>query len=250
GSPREYTARLVSCAGTNTILSLVEGSLDSEERERLLKHAESCPDCRALLVGMMGSGPPASSEVPPVALQGAPTTRPAPPAPTDPASGIDRFIVLERIGAGGMGVIVAAYDPDLDRKVAIKLLRPDRAGADASARLVREARSMARLAHPNVITVHEVGLAGEQVFIAMEHVEGGTLRTWLDGGPRPWPAVRDLFARAGQGLAAAHAAGIVHRDFKPENVLVGADGRVRVTDFGLAAAPAEATGTVAGTPRY
>jgi len=150
---------------------------------------------------------------------------------------IDHFVVLERLGAGGMGVVVAAYDPNLDRRVAIKVLRPD-VGEGGSRdrptqRLLREAQAMAKLSHPNVVTVHEVGTVGEGVFVAMEFVEGQTLTRWLEAEDRPWREVADAFMAAGRGLAAAHEAGLVHRDFKPDNVLIGDDGRICVTDFGL-----------------
>ena len=152
-------------------------------------------------------------------------------------SEVGRYVVLARIGAGGMGVVYSAYDPELDRKVALKLLHPgDGAGERPSlghARLAREAKAMAKLTHPNVATVHDVGSFGSRVFIAMEYVGGGTLRQWLVDA-HPWREVVDLFVAAGRGLAAAHAEGIVHRDFKPDNVLVGIDGRARVVDFGLA----------------
>jgi len=163
------------------------------------------------------------------------------------ADRIGRFRVLDRLGRGGMGVVYSAYDPELDRKVAIKLLRADvhrgMAKDDAHARLLREAQAMARLSDPNVIVVHEVGTVGDRVFVAMEYVEGRTLGQWLkgDGEPedaprrkRAWREVLDVFLKAGSGLAAAHRAGLVHRDFKPDNVLLGSDGRVRVVDFGLA----------------
>jgi tetratricopeptide (TPR) repeat protein len=148
---------------------------------------------------------------------------------------VGRYVLLDRVGAGGMGVVYAAYDPELDRKVALKLLH-ERKGARASkghARLLREAQAMARLSHPNVIAVHDVGAIGGTVFIAMEYVAGQTLAEWQKTRP-PWKEVLDVYGRAGAGLAAAHAVGMVHRDFKPENVLIGADGRVRVLDFGLA----------------
>jgi tRNA A-37 threonylcarbamoyl transferase component Bud32 len=151
-------------------------------------------------------------------------------------SSLGRYVVLDRLGGGGMGVVYTAYDPELDRKVAVKLLRPE-PGADDSegrARLQREAQAMARLQHPNVIAVHDVGTFEWQVFIAMEFVDGVTLRRWRDG--RAWREVLARYLDAGRGLAAAHAAGLVHRDFKPDNVLVGHDGRVRVLDFGLARA--------------
>jgi tetratricopeptide (TPR) repeat protein len=150
---------------------------------------------------------------------------------------VGRFIPLKVLGQGGMGVVYAAYDPDLDRKVALKLLRVEGpyAGVDVGqARLLREAQAMARISHPNVIPVFEVGTWEGQVFVTMELVEGGTLRDWLQEKPRSWREVLDKYLAAGRGLEAAHAAGLVHRDFKPANVLVGRDGRVCVTDFGLA----------------
>jgi len=150
---------------------------------------------------------------------------------------VGRFIVEEKIGEGGMAVVYSAHDPRLDRIVALKLMRPD-AGAHESPkqsrrRLLREAQALARLSHPNVVVVHEVDEVQGQVYVAMEYVDGGTLREWRRERPRAWPEVVDIYCRAGRGLAAAHRAGLVHRDFKPENVLVGGDGRVRVTDFGL-----------------
>ncbi len=150
---------------------------------------------------------------------------------------IGRYVYLEHLGAGAMGVVVVAYDPKLDRKVAIKLLhsvRRDDTGRRL--RMEREAQAMARLAHPNVVTVYEVGEFEDQLFVAMEFVKGQDLRAWLKshGETRDWRTVLRMFLQAGRGLSAAHTAGIVHRDFKPENVLVGDDGRVRVGDFGLA----------------
>jgi tetratricopeptide (TPR) repeat protein/predicted Ser/Thr protein kinase len=148
---------------------------------------------------------------------------------------LGRYVVLERLGVGGMGEVFAAYDPELDRKIAVKLLRHDASGsAMASERLQREAQAMAKLSHRNVITVHDVGTHAGRVFVAMEFVDGGTLADWLRAGPHPWPDVLERFLAAGEGLAAAHAEGLVHRDFKPANVLLGSDGRVRVADFGIA----------------
>ena len=158
--------------------------------------------------------------------------------PAVPVGGrIGRFVVLRELGRGAMGVVYAAYDEELDRKVAIKLLHAGR-GADASqghAMLLREAQAMARLAHPNVVAVHEVGVLDGAVFVAMEHVAGVDLQRWLAAARRPWRDVLAVLRQAGEGLVAAHREGLVHRDFKPSNVLVGDDGRVRVADFGLAA---------------
>ncbi len=190
------------------------------------------------------------------------------PAPDGPApeyargTVLGRYVVLDRLGAGGMGVVYAAWDPELDRRVAIKLLhaRLGRAPGDASP-LLREARAMARLTHPNVLAVYDVGTLDGQTFITTELVDGVTLRQWLQA-PRPRRDVLAVLVAAGAGLAAAHAAGIVHRDFKPENVMVAHDGRVRVMDFGLARplaalSPAAAaasglyrTAALAGTPAY
>jgi tetratricopeptide (TPR) repeat protein len=153
-------------------------------------------------------------------------------------------VIAERIGSGAMGVVYAARDPQLNRTVAVKLLRTG-TGSDAhasAARLLREARAMAQLVHPNVVTVYDAGQVGDRVFIAMERVRGGTLATCLaQRGPdrdpgASWQRVLALCVRAGHGLAAAHRAGLIHRDFKPDNVLVSDDGEVKVTDLGLARA--------------
>jgi tetratricopeptide (TPR) repeat protein/tRNA A-37 threonylcarbamoyl transferase component Bud32 len=166
------------------------------------------------------------------------------PAPGSAARGalLGRYSLLRKLGEGGMGVVYSAYDEELDRRVAIKLLRiKDGAGPLAASRMLREAQAMARLSHPNVVQVYDTGELSGQVFLAMEFVQGETLREWLHGPegapratPRPWREVLAMYLQAGQGLAAAHAVGLVHRDFKPDNVLVGADGRARVLDFGLA----------------
>jgi len=146
---------------------------------------------------------------------------------------LGRYVLLDAIGSGGMGSVFAAYDPELDRRVALKLLR-SAAGEVGRARLIREAQAMAKVSHPNVITVHDVGAFEQGVFVAMELVDGVDLRTWLRSEKRPWPQALEVFLAAGRGLAAAHEAGLVHRDFKPANVLRGHDGTIRVVDFGLA----------------
>ncbi|MEX1368347.1 MAG: serine/threonine-protein kinase [Nannocystaceae bacterium] len=161
---------------------------------------------------------------------------------------VGRYALRQRLGAGGLGVVYAAHDPQLDREVAIKLLRdPTGSGrVREQGRLLREARAMAQLSHPNVVEVFDVGtyeglhglddaeLPGAGVFIVMAKLEGQTLGDWLEAGPHPWAAVLARFEAAGRGLAAAHAAGVVHRDFKPANVFVESSGQVRVLDFGLA----------------
>ncbi|HLT35603.1 MAG TPA: serine/threonine-protein kinase, partial [Enhygromyxa sp.] len=146
-----------------------------------------------------------------------------------------RYVLVETIGRGAMGEVWMAIDPDLDRKVALKLLRADRiARAEDRARLDAEARAMARLTHPNVVTIHDVGSLGDRLFIAMEFVAGQPLDRWIAAGPRSCEEVLAIMRQAAAGLAAAHDVGLVHRDFKPANVMIGEDGRVRVLDFGLA----------------
>lgn len=164
---------------------------------------------------------------------------------------VGRYLILDRVGEGGMGVVYSAHDPELDRKVALKLLRPDRTGAAAEehrVRLQREAQAIARLSHPNVVAVYDTGTFGDQVFVAMELLEGRTLRRWLQEEKPSWREIVGVFLAAGRGLAAAHAAGLVHRDFKPDNVLLGHDGRVRVVDFGLARPVGEPGAGTGNTP--
>ncbi|MCB9714484.1 MAG: serine/threonine protein kinase [Myxococcales bacterium] len=153
-----------------------------------------------------------------------------------PTYRVGRFELRERIGGGGMGIVYRAHDPELEREVALKLLHHDdaRPGGASHADSLREARAAARVVHPNVVTVHEVGIACAEAYVAMELVRGTTLRRWLEGARRSVPEILDVFTAAGRGLAAAHAAGIVHRDFKPDNVLIRDDGQVKVVDFGLA----------------
>jgi len=175
---------------------------------------------------------------------------PGDPAPPDPpaaepalarGAALGRFVVLGLVGRGAMGEVYAAYDPDLDRKVAIKLVRADRSGdtAESRARLMREAQATAKVSHPNVVVVYDAGALRDRVFIAVEFVEGHTLRYWLEAETRAWLEILDAFLAAGRGLAAAHDKDLVHRDFKPDNVMVGTGGHVRVMDFGLARLAAE-----------
>jgi tetratricopeptide (TPR) repeat protein len=219
-----------ACLDETTTLELLEGRLTPEREAAAKKHIDECEDCREL-----------------VAIMAKATIADAPPESRllDRGRTVGRYVVLDVIGAGGMGIVYSAFDPDLDRKVAVKLLRGDslRPGGtpgtpgdndELQRRLRREAQAMARLSHPNVVSVYDVGSVGAQVFVAMELVEGESLGRWLKAGDRSWREVLEVYVQAGRGLAAAHAAGVVHRDFKPDNVIVGEGGRASVTDFGLA----------------
>jgi len=192
----------------NDVLALVSGTLPPERMRELDAHLDSCSDCRQLAAATAGiSRGPGDVRV---------------IGKKDPgAQQLGRYSVLEPVGAGAMGIVYAAGGQGDSEKL--------------RARLLREAQAMARLSHPNVIAVHDVGTVHDQVFVAMEFVEGETLSSWLEK-KQPWHEILRVFSLSGRGLAAAHAAGLVHRDFKPDNVLIGKDGRVRVTDFGLASA--------------
>ncbi|MEJ7596960.1 MAG: serine/threonine-protein kinase [Kofleriaceae bacterium] len=228
-------------------------------------HIDTCADCRALLTELgraMNITAPAQGSTDDTweVYSGAEVV--------DRGTQIDRYVVLDAIGAGAMGVVYRAYDPELDRDVALKLVRvlgEQVRSEQARARLLREAQTMARLAHPNIVAVYDASIYGSHVFVAMELVEGVDLEAHLLQRSRSARELVGLFVAAGRGLAAAHAAGIVHRDFKPSNVLVGNDGRVRVTDFGLAVSAGQPTsahpvakgssrltedGTLIGTPAY
>lgn len=175
-------------------------------------------------------------------MLGTPMDSEVPPVPAQPAfllrrgTLVGRYVLLEPMGQGGMGVVYAGYDPELDRRVALKWRRPSGRPDEAQEqeRLLREARAMARVSHPHVVPIFDVGLFDDGVFLAMELVEGDNLRAWLRGAPRSPREIVSVLLDAGRGLAAAHAAGVVHRDFKPENVMVDRQGRGRVLDFGLA----------------
>jgi serine/threonine protein kinase len=263
----------MSCPDENVLTAFMGGRLPDPQRRAVERHLDGCASCAGAVAAVARAVDPHAS----TALANAPTTERLPGAPQrpgsepPPTSRVGRYELLGELGRGGMGVVYAARDPALDRPVALKLLRSDFGAASGAARLVREARALARVSHPNVVAVYDVGEEGGRVFVAMELVRGYTLREWQARAPRSVEQVVDLFLQAGRGLAAAHAAGLLHRDFKPENVLVGDDGRVRVSDFGLArllageAGPGSgrmgagavavdraltAAGTVMGTPAY
>jgi eukaryotic-like serine/threonine-protein kinase len=185
-------------------------------------------------------------------LTSAPTN--APEAALSRGAALGRFVVLGLVGRGAMGEVYGAYDPELDRKIAIKLVRAREAVAgdvaERRTRLMREAQATAKISHPNVVVVYDVGTFGERVFIAMEFVEGHTLRFWLQARERTWNEIVEAFVAAGRGLAAAHDKELVHRDFKPDNVMMASSGQVRVMDFGLArvaATSGHAMGPISGS---
>jgi tetratricopeptide (TPR) repeat protein/predicted Ser/Thr protein kinase len=246
------------CPSDEQLAAFVDGSAAGEQAARIEAHIDGCPTCHRVLAvfaheGSLGS---LEAEAPRSGAAAEVVARLQLLRPLLPGSRLGRFVVLEWVGEGAAGVVYAAYDPELDRKVALKLMHPPPAseGEDARERVIEEARAMGRAANPHVVTVHDVGTFEGRVFIAMEFVEGMTLRSWVRGGKRSVAEILHAYTEAGRGLAAAHAAGVVHRDFKPSNVLRGDDGRVRVTDFGLARRAAAADGAkeqfVSGTPAY
>ncbi|MFV8755989.1 serine/threonine protein kinase [Nannocystaceae bacterium ST9] len=145
---------------------------------------------------------------------------------------LDRFVVQRSVGMGGMGVVFEAFDPELGRRVALKTCKA--ASIDAATLMEHEARSLAKLSHPNIVAVHEIVRFGSDVVLVMEFVEGQTLRRWQANTSPTWREVLACYVDAGQAIAAVHAAGLVHADFKPDNVLIDHEGRVRVVDFGIA----------------
>lgn len=239
-----------ACLDDQRACAYAAGELPHALHASIDAHLEACDSCRRLLRILVQQADPTLRAV------GTPGTL-APPGDSWAAGKrVGRYVVVARIGRGGMGEVFRAHDGELDRAVAIKRL--DRS-FDRTV-LLREARAAAQLAHPNVVTVHEVGEVDGAAFLAMELVEGTTLTGWLKAESRTTTEVCKVLAHAGRGLAAAHARGIVHRDFKPDNVLVDGTDRARVADFGLArgapvpsdalAGSAPHTTSLAGTPAY
>jgi eukaryotic-like serine/threonine-protein kinase len=238
----------VDCLNEDAVLAFVDGSLEEARRTVIEAHIAHCVSCSDLVATAAGGDPEGVGE----GVSEDAFTR---PSGLSRGATVGRYVILDLVGRGGMGEVYAAYDPQLDRKVALKLLHEAGSrGASAQTareRLLREAKAIARLSHPNVVVVHDAGaiddaIHGARVFLAMEFIDGETLAAWLAATPRSWRAIRELFAAAGEGLAAAHDAGLVHRDFKPQNVMVGRDGSVRVMDFGLASDTTELAGGAPG----
>jgi predicted Ser/Thr protein kinase len=240
---------VMECPDANELQALMAGQLAAAARAKMTEHLDGCAECRGVVASLARGAEAAAPEMGLEAtlapmqaamLEGALT------ATLDSGSSVEatrsehlragakigRYVISGRLGAGAMGVVYSASDPELGREVALKLLkRPDPMLGD---RLGREARAMAKVSHPNVVAVYDVGTVDDQVYVAMELVRGQTLRQWQAAARRTPSELVEVYAAAGRGLAAAHAAGVVHRDFKPDNVLIGEDGRPRVTDFGLA----------------
>ena len=250
------------CPDGNQIGALVEGKLDAVAAGRVTTHLDGCMDCQELVAFAIRAAASitAAGSVPGTAS----ATMPSTTSERTVGERVGRYELVERIGAGAMGVVYRAIDPRLERQVALKLVRDET--ADSRARLEHEAQLAAKLQHPNVVTIYDTGAVGDDVFVSMEYVDGKTLSEWMRER-HDVRAVVEVFGQAARGLAAAHRAGLVHRDFKPSNVLVGGDGRVRLADFGLArrvgapGKPAFAlgsptglaetkTGELVGTPLY
>jgi serine/threonine protein kinase len=246
-APAATEAPRLACPSDEIFTRLVAGALTDAEVRALEAHCDGCAACARALAELARAITP------------------------DRGDGLgERYRLLEPLAAGAMSVVYTAVDSKLRRKVAIKRLRDAGAGAATDrrrARFLREAQLLASLSHPNVLTVHDVGERDREIYVVMELVDGWSMSRWIaESAPRPtWPAIVDQYLQAGRGLAAAHQLGVVHRDVKPENILVGRGGRVLIGDFGLAAlmggvgAPSDGasgpvsltqTGTVLGTPAY
>jgi tetratricopeptide (TPR) repeat protein len=213
------------CPDADTILAFVGRTLPADAAARVERHIAQCEACRLLV----------SAAVKETYTPGTvPTSGPFRPPLLGRGSAVGRYLILDLIGRGGTSDVYAAYDPDLARRLALKLLHTAAGSAEARARLVREARALGKLSHPNVVQVYDVGEHEGDVFIAMELAVGEHLGAWLRQNPRPsWQEVLAAYLEAARGLSAAHEEGLVHRDVKPSNIVRGADGRVRVVDVGL-----------------
>lgn len=194
------------CIDTDELIAMTSGALPPERVEKIVEHVDGCPSCAAVIANLSKLD--------------------------DDGAGGERYQLGRVLGSGAMGIVYDAWDPQLRRRVAVKVVRPDRADPTARERMLREARALARVSHPNVVAVYDVSEKDGEVRVATELVDGENLATWQ--AQRPVEQIIDAYVQAARGLAAAHAGGVVHRDVKPANILVGRDGRVRVGDFGLA----------------
>jgi eukaryotic-like serine/threonine-protein kinase len=241
---------MTECPHTQTVADFVAGKLDAGRRGEMEAHVDGCRICDGVVARMMSG----MTEPLPEGADPAGPTSPQGLRDTDPLGEgrkVGRYILIGRIGAGGMGTVHAAYDTALDRKIALKFLSRARPDLTELAQVQAEASAMARFSHPNVVTVHDVGVFEGKAYLAMEFVEGTTLSAWRTEQPRSTREICRVLAGAARGLAALHAEGIIHRDVKPHNILVSG-ARVLVTDFGLSvrAEGSGSGGLIAGTPAY
>jgi eukaryotic-like serine/threonine-protein kinase len=247
----------VACPSEDTALLFVRGQLDASEARQVEVHVDACERCYSTLTELARAFGSTLAIRSALDKESGVRHRAPPPAPATESEGIavggkfGRYTIQGQLGEGGMGRVYLAYDTVLSRPVALKLLR---AGAVPSSEreefALREARAIAQLSHPNVVAVYDAGIEAGQLYIAMEYVPGQSLSAWLAASKRqPWE-VSGILHQAAQGLSALHDAGLVHRDVKPDNILIGAEGRVRITDFGLAQFGAADQGLFAGTPAY
>ena len=220
-----------SCLPDDTVLAFVQGALDGDAAATVEGHIGYCQCCRRVLADAAQFF--LEPEQPPPDANADADPAPAPAPLLLPGATVGRYKILDLVGLGGAGMVYRAHDPELARQVALKIVQLERSVMSRDA-LIGEAQAMARLSHPNVVTVFDAGTFAGGVFLIMELVEGPTLSQWLAEQRRPVPDVLSALIEAGRGLAAAHAAGLAHGDFKAQNVLVGSGGRTRVTDFGLA----------------
>jgi len=240
---------VLACEDETTLLKFAAHALAPGDAARVERHLDGCSDCRQLVAAaardLVPDGAVTAPAVPSVATQVDGRGPPQLAVLNGLRAGalIGRYQLLEPLGRGGMGVVWAAYDPQLHRRLALKLI----AGEESDPRLLREAQAMAQVDHPNVVAVYDAGSWAGGFFIAMELVSGADLRHWLRAR-RTWREIVTAFVAAGRGLAAAHAMGLVHRDFKPDNVLVSDEGAVRVTDFGLVRVASERKPTSQNDP--
>ncbi len=239
---------LTPCLDEDFAIAFAQGSLSLEDTTRAEQHLDTCNECQELVAILAQLGTVDGTDT---VVRESPKVR--------PGDRIGRYSILEAIGSGATSIVYKAYDPELERDIALKLMRVAIDGSSdpmRATRLVQEARTLAQLSHENIVTVHEVGSHEQSVFIAMELVAGQTLRDWSSEDSHALTEILDVFVQVANGLQAAHDTGLVHRDLKPENVMIGHDGRVKVTDFGLALTGEEAMGAstsskhVAGTPAY
>jgi tetratricopeptide (TPR) repeat protein len=230
--PVEAPTERQGCPPDDALLLFAARMMPAGEAAGFSQHLGSCETCRRRIAAL-GATPGLSDVAVSPGLMSPGLASVDPVARAGQQMG--RFTLTRLLGRGGMGEVWAARDPELDREVAIKLLYVDFGGMDhdRQARLRREAQAMARVNHPNIVRIYELGADGDRLFVAMELVEGETLRRWLET-PRPWRETLDVLLAAGRGVAAAHAAGLIHRDVKPDNVMIARDGRILVADFGLA----------------